>query len=289
MDIRHLETLIAVAKRGSLAAAAQALDITATAVAQRIRTLEEDLGVALIARAGRTVRPTEAGYALLAKSDAFLEAYRDLRLATDSGSVAGELRLGAISTALTGLMPDILKRLAEDHPQVRVFLEPGLSGMLYDRVQSGHLDAAVIVGPAFEPPKSMTFRPWRSEPIILLVPEAETRSDVRAILEDRPFIQYDRQQWGGRLPALYLEEMNIRPDTRYELDALDAIALLVEKGLGVSLVPDWAGNWRKTLKIRCIELPENAPSRSIGCLWVRNSPRMHLIRTFQEIADGLRA
>ena len=199
MDTRNLETLVAVAQRGSLAGAAQQMNLTATA-AQRIRALEDEIGAPLVARAGRTVRPTEAGHAVLSQAETVLSAYRGLRAAVTGTTIAGSLRLGAISTVLTGVLPDALAHLSQSQPDLRVFLEPGTSNDLYDRALSGHLDAAAIVRPAFDLPKSWEFTIWRRERLTLLVPGDETRRDVTRILQDRPYIRYDRQQWGGRLP-----------------------------------------------------------------------------------------
>jgi DNA-binding transcriptional LysR family regulator len=61
--------------------------------------------------------------------------------------VAGELRLGAISTALTGLLPEILSVMISAHPHVEIYIEPGVFAELYRRVMDGDLDAAIVVEP----------------------------------------------------------------------------------------------------------------------------------------------
>src|SRR2546427_12750849 len=63
------------------------------------------------------------------------------------------LRLGATPTALMGLVPPLLRRWMSAHPAVRVYIEPGTSSLLLDQVQAGHLDAAILVHPAFAMPK----------------------------------------------------------------------------------------------------------------------------------------
>jgi len=278
LDTRNLETLVAVAQRGSLAAAAQHLNLTATAVAQRIRALEDEIGADLVARSGRTVRPTEAGHAVLAHAEGVLAAYRSLRAAVTGQTIAGSLRIGAISTVLTGILPDVLMSLSRSDADLRIFLEPGTSNDLYDRTIAGHLDAAAVVKPSFDLPKAWDFQTWRREKLVLLIPSNETRTDIGAILGDSPFIRYDRQQWGGRAPQTWLSDAGIIPDVRYELDALDVIAVLVGRGLGVSIVPDWIGPRPEGAAIRSLPLPDPAPFREIGLLWQRHSPRIQLLR-----------
>ncbi|RFC62766.1 LysR family transcriptional regulator [Fulvimarina endophytica] len=282
MDSRLLETLIAVAAKGSFVGAADALEITPNAVSQRLRVLEKDIGVQLVARSGRTVRPTEAGHAVLAHSEAVLRQVRDLRTAARGGDIAGELRIGAISTTLTGLFPQVLERLSERHAKLDIYLEPGTSAGLYDRVVSGALDVAAIVQPTFEMPKSVDFVSWRQEPLVLVAPIGERRTDVVAILETTPFIRYDRRQWGGRLATSFLEAFDIAPKERFELDALDAIVMMVSRGLGVSLVPDFAGPWAEG--VQRLPLPHPAPVRRIGFLHLRNSPRNHLVSVLTSVA-----
>ncbi len=284
MDTRFLETFLIVARRGSLADAAVELDITATAVAQRIRTLEAELGVKLLERAGRSVRPTEAGHAVADRATPLLHGLRDLRTAVQGDAVMGKLRVGAISTAQTGLFPRVLGRLAREAPGLEVALEPGTSAELYERTLAGELDMAAIVRPGFALPKTVEFRLWRSEPLILLAPHGETSRDALHLLTARPFIRYDRRQWGGRLAADYLVKLGIVPAERFELDALEAIAVMVDGGLGISIVPEWAGPWPEGLRLTRIALPPPVPVRALGLLSRRGSAQTHLIRKLTEIA-----
>src|SRR5215471_457588 len=101
MDTRFLDSFITVVDSGSIAEAARRLKLTPAAVAQRVRALEGDIGANLMARSGRTVRPTEAGAAILARARRFLGEVRDLRSIAAANKPSGELRIGAFQTALT--------------------------------------------------------------------------------------------------------------------------------------------------------------------------------------------
>ena len=91
-----------------MAAAARVLNITSAAVAQQIHTLEREFGVPLIVRVGRTVRMTEEGARILVRARDLVRDFADLRSIANDSTEAGELRLGACTTALTGLLPAIL-------------------------------------------------------------------------------------------------------------------------------------------------------------------------------------
>jgi len=100
MDSRFLQSFIHVAELGSIAEAARRLDLTPAAVAQRVKMLEEEMGMSLIRRSGRTVAPTEAGARILERGRKVLRDIRDLRDdLNDSSDLSGQLRLGGRGSA----------------------------------------------------------------------------------------------------------------------------------------------------------------------------------------------
>lgn len=265
MDLRFLETFVAVADCGSIAEAARRLNLTPAALAQRLRALEGDLGQPLVQRAGRNVRPTSAGEAVLPRARSLLEAARDLRAAAAEGTPAGQLRLGAIATALTGLLPEVLEDLKTRWPKMEYFVRPGASVDLYHAVLEGDLDAALIVRPPFALPKTLVWTSLRQEPLVLVVPQVLAGKTADKLLNEQPFIRYDRSQWGGQLVDRWLRSQGYAPRDWLELDALDAIAALVSRGLGVAVLPDWAPPWPAGLSLARLPLP-GAPVRDCGVI-----------------------
>lgn len=280
MDTFFLQSFIAVVDHGSLAEAARRLNLTPAAVAQRIKALEAEIGSPLIMRVGRETRPTEGGAAILEQARQIVREVRDLKAAAGNSVVAGELRIGAVATALTGLIPDVMAEMIARHPDIEIYLEPGASVDLYRLVLAGELDAAVITVPTFAIPKTCALTIIREEPLVVVAPQSLSDQDPHALLRTQPLIRYDRKQWGGRLADRYIAEAGIAPRERFELDALDAIAILVDRGLGVSLVPDWAPPWPEGLSIAKIPLPESAPKRLVGVVRLIASPRTPGVNAF---------
>ena len=284
MDTQFLESFVMVVEHGSVAEAARRLSLTAAAVTQRIRALEREIGTALVSRSGRNMRATEAGTAILAQAEQLLRGVRDLRTTANEQNFAGELSLGAVSSALTGILPPILSRLAKNYPLITLHIYPGTSSELYRKVTDGELDAAVIIEPQFALPKTCGWQTWREEPLVLLAHRGVTERDPHRILATEPFIRYDRKQWGGRLAENYLQQAGIHPQDRYELNSLDAIAVLVDRKLGVSLVPDWAPPWPAGLTLNKMSMPIPFQKRRVGMLWRRASARMRLVQALIEEA-----
>ena len=277
MDTQFLNTFVVVADRGSMAAAARVLNITPAAVAQQIRTLERELGAPLIARAGRTVSLTEEGSRILQRARDLLRDVADMRSVANDSEVSGELRLGACPTALAGMLPDILARMVEAFSQINVYIRPGYSAELYRAVETGELDAAVVLQAPYNLPKTCDWQLLREEPLVMIAPARLAGRDPHELLRTEPLIRYDRNQWGGRVADDYLRRAGIVPRERFELNGLNAIAVMVDRGLGVSLVPDWAKPWPEGLDLVRIPLPLPSEPRRIGMVWSRSTVRIRLV------------
>ncbi len=282
MDTKFLKTFVTVAESGSMAAAARRLNITPAAVAQQIRTLERQMDASLIRRAGRTVAVTEAGARIIERSKKLLRDVDDMHAVAVDDSVGGELRLGAGGTSLTGIIPDILARITRQFPRISIFIQTGLSIDLHRAVEKGELDAAVVLEAPFALHKRCCWQLIREEPLIVLAPSSMEGCDPHELLASQPLIRYDRNWWGGHLVDEYLHQAGIEPRERFELSSLHAIAVMVDRGLGVSLVPDWARPWPEGLNLARLELPLEFEPRRIGVVWNRSSVRIRLLQAFLE-------
>lgn len=284
MDTTFLESLVTVVDHGSIAEAARRLNVTPAAIKQRIQALEREFAVPLLMRSGRVVKPTEAGARIVERARPLLQEVRDLKFHATGSGMAGELRLGAISTALNGMLPDILAALARSYPQLNVHMVPGTSDYLLSQVQGGELDAAIIVEPEHDLGKTCGWRVLRVEPLVVLAPEAMQIDDAHTVLRSQPFIRYDRNTYGGRIADHYLRKVNIQPALRFELTSLSAIALLVDRGLGVALVPDWPRPWPEGMSLKKLPIDDPSCVRRLGLLWFKASARIRLVDALLEQA-----
>ena len=284
MDTRFLESFVTVVEQGSVAEAARRLNLTAAAIAQRIHALESDIGAPLVSRFGRTVRPTEAGVAILGRARNLLREVRDLGSVATDDKPAGELRLGAISSAISGVLPGILTLLTVRRPAIEVYILPGTSEELYHKILDGDLDAAIITRPPFSIPKACEWQTFREEPLIVLAPASKSDCDPHAILASEPFIRLDRNLWPGRLVDAYLRKAGIQPRERFEINSFEAIAVMVDRRLGVSLLPEWAPPWPEGLSLAKLPVPDRSFVNGIGLVWARTSRRLRLVNAFLEQA-----
>lgn len=140
--------------------------------------------------------------------------------------------MGAVSTALTGVLPGLIERLARSAPGLKLQITPGDSRSLYEKVLGGELDAAILVRPPFTLPKALALQVLKVEPLILIAPAAQAALAPDTLLREHPFIRYDAQSWGGQIAQRYLDEQLITPQLLCELDALETIVMLVAQGMG---------------------------------------------------------
>jgi len=292
MDIRYLNHFLRVVSTGSMSEAARQLDLSPAAIAQQMRALEREMGATLLVRHGRSVRPTAAGERLYERGQGLVQEVDALRDWVATEDDEGDLRLGTVNTALYGPLPDILEAFNSQHPNVRVALRIGVTPALYSALVQSELDAALCLSLSFDLPKTVSWTPLRHEPLVVLAPARDADKDPLDLLRHLPLVRYDRQLAGGKLADRYLQEQGIRPRERLELNSVMAIALLVERGLGVGLVPDIgpALTDRRDLCKLPVPLlhkqtgkPPLAP-RELGLLWRNTSPRGRWIRSLLQCA-----
>lgn len=288
METTFLESFLLVVETGSMAEAARRLNITAAAVAQQIHTLEREFHAPLLARAGRTVLPTPAGHRLAHSAPALLRELVNAKTQVNAAGAAGELVIGTINTALHSLLPDILSGFVARCPDAKVFLESGTTRQLYQAVQQGRLDAAVCLYPPFALAKTFDWALLREEPLVLLAPRGLAHRDPHELLRSQPLVRYDRQLGGGQMVERYLRAAQIAPYERFELSSLVAIAMMVEKGLGVALVPDTALAWPDGQGVVRLALPMQQDAvRRFGVIWLRASARLPLIHHLVDCARAV--
>ena len=270
-----------------MAAASRLLNISPSAIAQQIHALERELGAPLIVRVGRTVRMTEQGGRILAHARQLVCDATDLKRIANDAAVSGELRLGACTTPLTGMLPEILARVNARLPDVSVNIQSGISAQLYMEVEAGNFDAAFVLEAPYPLPKTCDWQLLREEPLIVLAPAHLAHRDAHDLLRNEPLIRYDRKLWGGRHADEYLRRHGITPDERFELNALNAIAVMVDRGLGVSLVPDWSPPWPEGIAVVRLPSPVLEIGRRIGVVWSRGTIRMRLVSALLEEATAV--
>ena len=178
-------------------------------------------------------------------------------------------------------MPAIVERFGARAPDAELVIVPGTSRQLHDAVVADEIYLAFTVEPPFALPKSLVAAPVAEQPFTLVVPAGEPDADPLELLRERPLLVYARDSWGGRTAWSWIVDRCDAPRVRCELDALETVATLVARGLGVAVLPRWDGLAERA-DVRLLALPDDAagatPSRRVVALGRTVTERAALAR-----------
>lgn len=146
MNLRDLQYVVAVADHGHFGRAAQACDVSQPTLSGQIAKLEQELGVEIFSRVGRTIKPTEAGEQVVAHARRAIAAAQDIVDAARANRdpLSGRLRIGVIPTIAPYLMPYVLPLAGEKLPNAPLVLVEDTTAHIVPQVIEGKLDAAIV-------------------------------------------------------------------------------------------------------------------------------------------------
>ncbi|MHB8885694.1 MAG: LysR substrate-binding domain-containing protein [Methylovirgula sp.] len=153
MNLRDLRYIAALADFGHFGKAAEACHVSQPTLSGQILKLEDELGMPIFERSGRTLRPTAAGAEILIHARRAIAAADEIVAIAKASRdpLAGPLNLGIIPTLCPYLMPFVFPRLAKDLPAMPLILHEDLTERLIEAVSAGTLDAALIASAPLSP------------------------------------------------------------------------------------------------------------------------------------------
>ncbi|MEV7084982.1 LysR substrate-binding domain-containing protein [Streptomyces sp. NPDC093085] len=246
IDPRRLRVLRAVAEHRTVTAAAAALYLTPSAVSQQLAALEQETGHALLTRSGRGVRLTAAGEILLAHAHEVLAQLEraEAELAAYAGGAAGEVTVAAFATGIAEVLAPALRRLAAEHPAIRVRVRDAEGDESLPLVLDGEADVAVAVeyrGAPHEDDPRLSRVALYAEPFDAVLPEAHPLAPDEEVTLDG----LAGSEWIGPYPGnpchdviqLACERAGFQPRLVHSSDDFRAVVALAGAGAGVALVP----------------------------------------------------
>ena len=261
----QVEGFLEVARRGSVSRAAEVLFITQPTLTARLHGLERELGTPLFLRTPHGMRLTDSGRAWIPYAERALRALVDGRDALEQvmTASAGHLMIAAAPAVSTYVLPELLERFVARHPRVEVSVRTGHSEdvvelVVRDEVQLG-------LGRTIRHP-DLELRPFHTEVLVLVcapdhpftkrkdVPMAEVAAE-KLIMFDRTSSYYEITQ-GAFLSA------GVKLRGLMELDSIEAAKKMVERGLGVALLPATA-------------VAREAAGGSLSVVAMSDAPPMH--------------
>ena len=267
LDLTRLRVLVAVARAGSVTAAARELGYAQPSVSHHLARLEAETGARLVRRAGRGIRLTDAGRLLAERAEEILGRLgaAERELAEVSGLRAGRVRLAAFPSALGTFVPAAATAFAAAHPGVRLEFVEAEPPEAVRQLRAGDVDVAVAfdyagttAGTTAGPDGVRRF-PLLTEPMYLVTGDtAGKRGGLSA---------YAEGLWIGGCERCRTHllascaEAGFTPEIAYTTDDYVAVQALVAAGLGVTVLPELALTAHRHPGVRATRLP--GPGRAV--------------------------
>lgn len=240
INLNRLRLFLAVVEHGGVRKAAAAISISQPAVSQAIQALEAELGLDLLERVGRHVRPTEAGIILAEHGRRIFFEVLEARRALDElqGIARGHLALGASTTIGIYILPDALGAFHQRYPVIELSLNVANTQDILEQLIEARLDVAFVEGPVVQP--GLTSAPFLEDELVLTVaPNHPLLKQSPVSLErlaEAPFLMREAGSGTREVVARALAEWKIVPNVMMELGHTEAIKNAVAAGLGVSIL-----------------------------------------------------
>ncbi len=298
IDLQSVRSLHAVDLHGSVVSAADALGFTPSAVSQQVKRLERQAGVPLLERVGRGVVLTAEGRSLVDAGSRVLADLESIEagLHASAGSVTGNLRVAAFSTAMRGLVAPAAATTAQAHHDLDLRLQESEPWDAVELVATGEVDVAIVHSWGDVPldvPDHLDSRVLCTDLADVLL-HRDHRLAGRRTLTPRALVD---ETWvatpEGTICRQWLHRMydgtGHRPRVVHEFMEFASHIALVEAGLGIALVPRLG---RPALPESVVAVPvrDPEPTREIRALWRRSmaaSPAVHaVVDALSSVARG---
>jgi DNA-binding transcriptional LysR family regulator len=260
-DLVDLGLFRHVVEAGSITHGAERAHLALAAASTRIRNMEETLGAPLLVRGRQGVTPTQAGRTLLQHARAILMQAERLRedLGAYAGGLAGQVRVLSNTNALTEFLPETLSSFLATHPHVSVDLEERLSDEIVGLIAEGVGDIGIVA--ATVDTSKVTTYPFRSDRFVLVVARdhvlARRAKIAFADVLDYEFVGLDRASALQRFLAAKAAAAGRPLKLRVQLRSFDAVCRLVERNVGIGVVPETTVRWAaKTMAIKAVSIAD---------------------------------
>jgi LysR family hydrogen peroxide-inducible transcriptional activator len=291
MTLTQLSYAVAVDTHRHFSRAAEACGVSQPTLSTQLRKLERELGVEIFDRGRQPVEPTDLGRRVLSQARAVLREAARVEEVVEEGreEISGELRIGMLPTLAPYVLPRFAADLAREHPEVSLSVEEGLTDPLLERVETDHLDAALIATPEESP--ALQERPLYEEPFVGYVSDSHRLHDRGRLSRDDLSLEdlwilheghcfrdqvlqvcRDLERPGGSTRRLQFESGN-----------LETLIRLVDEGGGMTLLPKLAVDGLTDEQRRRVRTFRGAaPSRVVRLVHGKTYLKRGMIEAFVE-------
>lgn len=276
VDFLGLEAFLCIADRGSFHRAAAHLNLSQTALSHRMKKLEDDLGLKLLARTTRQVTLTPTGVELLPKARRIMEEITDSfeQLRRRGKERQEHISIACLPTLASIYLPHILGGFLEEYRDVRVRILDHPASEIIDHVRAGEVEFGISIVSSMA--MDLDIMPLFKESFVLACPKTHPLAKDTSVtwqdLEGEPLIRVGTLT-GNRI--LIDDALGSRRETllwRYEVRHIATAINMVQAGLGMTVLPEFALGASRATGVVAIPIRNPSVVRTIGIITRKGIP-----------------
>ncbi len=269
MELHQLRYFLAVAEAGNFTRAAERSHVSQPSLSQQIINLEKEVGHKLFHRLGRKAVLTEAGATFVERARRILfEVENATKELSDSPGLGRRITVGAIPTIAPYLLPPLLARCRDRHPNLEVHVREDFQGHLIRAVIDGDLDFAIAPLPMKDP--RISVEPLLAEPLLLVVgkqhPLASRPRVTARNLAGETFVMLGSSSSLAAQVQNFCGDHDFEPSIGYRCSQIATVKAFVALGLGISILPRAAQVPEDAGSLVYIKLAGGAPVRKLAVI-----------------------
>jgi LysR family hydrogen peroxide-inducible transcriptional activator len=278
VTLKQLRYFEALAKERHFGRAADACAVSQPALSMQISELEQDLGVILVERTRLGVQLTPKGEEIANRISRILGDVRDLVAYAQHSNrlLAGTLRLGVIPSVAPYMLPPLLQRLKDTHPDLELHVRETQTAHLVEELLDGRLDVLFLALP-IKHHDLEEMRLFEDRFLLAMPKQRKTSGRLRAtkeMVENERLLLLEEGHCLRDQALTYCSLKQVDTVNTFGVSSLTTIVEMVSAGLGITLLPEMClPTEERGRDLTVIRFTEPEPSRKIGLVWRATSPR----------------
>lgn len=294
MTITQLKYVLAVAEHQNFTRAAQKTFVTQPTLSMQIQKLEDELDVLIFDRGKKPIELTEIGAKIVNQARNIVNEANRITDIVDQqkGYIGGEFNLGVIPTVMPTLLPMFLTNFIRKYPKVKLKIEELNTDRIIQRLEEGHLDAAIAATPLEN--DNIIERPLYYEPFMAYVPQNHRLAGMSELkttdldLDDMLLLEDGHCFRDGVINLCKAVRLDDESHFSLESGSFETLVKLSNEGLGMTLLPylhtlDILEKDKKFFK----KFTEPSPAREVSLIFHKSELKMQIVEALRSTIAGV--
>lgn len=294
MTITQLYYVLAVAEHQNFTKAAEKCFVTQPTLSMQIQKLEDELDILIFDRSKKPIELTDVGKKIVNQAKNIVnESYRIQDIVDQQkGFIGGEFKLGIIPTVMPTLLPMFLKTFIKKYPKVKLKIEELTTEEIINRLNDGHLDAAIAATPLQN--DTIKERVLFFEPFVAYIPQGHklhTKEKIKTkdlVLEDMLLLEDGHCLRDGVINLC--KALKTHQDEKFQLESgsIETLVKLSNEGLGMTLLPYLhTQDLTEVTKENLHYFESPSPAREVSLIYHKSELKMQIIEALQNVISGI--